>query len=79
MKKNHQLAQATLEMVITFFVFGLFFLGLIAIWLWSDIQIVGRQQSYESTRISAGTTGAGLTYPVYTPKQLTDRDIILQD
>ena len=79
MIKLSKKSQVSLEMALTFFVFGLFILGLITVSVWLNVQVVGRQNAYENTRISAATTGAGLTYPVYTPGSLTESDVIFAE
>jgi len=52
MKKN---GQSTLKMTLAFIVVVLLVGGIVNIWLWSNRQIVKRQQAFNTTRIKAGT------------------------
>jgi len=53
-KKKYK-AQAVLETSITFILAVIFILGIIRIGVWANAQLAGRQESFNNTRIKAGT------------------------
>ena len=72
--------QSALEVALTFIVIFLLLGGIIKIWLWSNNRIVERQLRYNETRVAAGTAEDNylLQWPVYTPKNLTEDEVLLQ-
>ncbi len=74
-------AQSTLETVVVFIVIILFLGGIIKMWLWSNNQIVERQLRYNATRVAAGQSSDTYQlddhWPVYTPKGLSEKDVLL--
>ncbi|MDD4953396.1 MAG: pilus assembly protein [Candidatus Omnitrophica bacterium] len=73
--------QATLETAIVFFLVVALFGGIIKIWLWENRQIVERQLRYNATRVSAGTGSDTykLQWPIYTPPDLKEEDVIINN
>lgn len=78
MKMKQDKAQVVLELAITFIVFCLFILGIINIWVWGNAQVAGRNNKYENTRISAGSSSSPGEWPVYRPKKL-EKDWVILD
>ena len=52
-------AQATLEFTVIFVIMVTLLMGLLALWKWSSDNIVQRQQSYNTTRLQAGSGSPG--------------------
>lgn len=52
-------AQATLEFTLMFVVLAVLLMGLLGLWKWSSDNIVKRQQSYNATRLQAGSSSPG--------------------
>ncbi len=71
--------QSTLEMALAFIVIVLLVGGIVKIWLWSNQQIVERQLRYNATRVQAGTGSDTyeVVWPVYTPSELTENEVLL--
>jgi hypothetical protein len=77
--KNRK-GQSTLETALIFIVLIAFLMGLTNIWIWSNNQIVHRQVEYNNSRVEAGTAidNYTLKWPVYTPPDLTENEVILR-
>ena len=76
-------AQVSLEIAIIFISIVLFLLGVIRIWVWSQSQLIGRQKSFNSTRVEAGTVEKEdeikpLVWPVYKPQKLEEKWVIIK-
>lgn len=73
--------QCTLETAIVFILIILFLGGITKIWLWANNQIVQRQLRYNASRVTAGTSTDTYTlqWPVYTPPNLTEDEVILNN
>jgi hypothetical protein len=56
---KHIKAQSSLEMVIALICVLILLLGSVKIFSWANNSMVLRQQEYDSTRVSAGSAGAG--------------------
>ncbi len=52
-------AQATLEFTLIFVIMVSLLLGLLSLWKWSSDNIVKRQQSYNASRLGAGSSSPG--------------------
>jgi hypothetical protein len=78
MKIKKRKTQIMLELVVTFIVFCAFILGIINIWVWGHAQIVGRNSSYEGTRLIAGSSSPG-QQAGYSPSSITEDEVILSD
>jgi len=65
-----KLTQVVLEVALIFVVVFLFILAIIKIGVWGNAQIVGKTVRFNNTRVTAGTPGKGLTWPVYENKEL---------
>ena len=73
--KRDEVAQSTTEIAFVFAGVVLLFAAILHIWLWSNKQIIQRQQSYNVKRIVAGTSSDSYTLqwpPDYKPEELTE-------
>lgn len=52
-------SQAVLEFTFIFVILAGLIMGLLHLWKWSSDNIVSRQQSYNSTRLQAGSSSPG--------------------
>jgi hypothetical protein len=77
MKTERKKTQVALELAVTFIVFCLFLLGIINIWVWGHAQIAGRNNSYESSRLPAGSSSPGQEAG-YTPGSLNEDSVIFK-
>ena len=71
--------QSTLEVALTVIIIVILIGGIVKIWFWSNNQIVERQLRYNATRVAAGTAvdTYKLKWPVYTPSELKESDVLL--
>lgn len=71
--------QSTLESAVVFVLIILFFGGITKIWMWSNRQIVERQQRYNESRVIAGASSDTykLQWPVYEPPDLKEEDVLI--
>jgi hypothetical protein len=70
----HKKAQATLEFTVIFVIMVALMASLLGMWKWSVSNIVKRQQSYNGSRLSAGSSSPGVSYG-FSPRALTDKDV----
>lgn len=70
-------SQATLEFTLIFIIAVALIAGLLNMWLWSKNQIWGRQDTYESTRVAAGTNATAGEPSGYGASALQDKDMYL--
>jgi hypothetical protein len=72
--------QGILELALTFVIVTALVGGIFKIWLWANNQIVERQVAYNKSRVDAGNAVDGYTlrWPVYTPPQLKEDDVLLR-
>lgn len=76
---NNKSGQSTLEVALSFVLIVLLIGGIVKIWLWSNQQIVERQLRYNQTRVQAGTGSDTYqaAWPVYTPSELKENEVLL--
>lgn len=85
-EKKHgaiQKSQVMLELVVGFVIICIFLIGIINLWVWADLQMVGRQIEYDRTRKSSATlrpdTYGNKVYPVYDVKELNETWVVGED
>ena len=65
--KSNKIAQSLIEIAFVFAGIVLLFAAILHIWLWSNKQIVLRQQAYNTGRVTAGTSSD--TYTLQWPPE----------
>jgi len=70
--------QSTIEIAFVFAGIVLLFAAILHIWFWGNKQMVRRQQSYNDSRVTAGTSSDSYTlqWPVYKPDELTEDTVL---
>ncbi len=73
--------QSSLEITLIFIIIVLLIGGITKIWIWSNNQIVERQLSYNSQRVTAGTSSDTYTLllPDYAPPELAENEVLLDN
>lgn len=77
--RNNLKGQVMLETSLVFICLVLLLGGIINIWLWSNKQIVKRQEAYNAGRVNAGQSSDSYTvqWPVYTPEDLSEDKVLV--